>query len=66
MGENRCKNMKKIWVLLTTIVILVGLVGSSVMPTYATTAHSMAEAVEWAKSQMGQSVDYDGNQLPSG
>ncbi len=52
--------MKKIWVFLATIVILVGLAGSSIMPTYATTAHSVAEAVDWAKSQEGQSLNYDG------
>lgn len=52
--------MKKIVSLLLVFAISFSLITELGMGSYAYTAHSQSEAVSWANSQVGKSLDYDG------
>ena len=52
--------MKKVISLLLVLAISFSLMAELGMRTNAYTAHSQSEAVSWANSQVGKSLDYDG------
>lgn len=54
------KNYKKILSCLLTASLIVGLIPLNSKIVHAAVAHTQQEAVDWANSQINQSLDYDG------